>query len=123
MKNTPNLADLALDAWAEREAARARQAGTADDEISRAALESATYVIGADAALLLAWRPVPAEGSELAAVRADLPDTPGWYLRWATESEETPSLALHRPCSEGGHRDLVEDLAHLGQFLDELTSR
>ncbi|MEU8919542.1 hypothetical protein AB0D10_01225 [Kitasatospora sp. NPDC048545] len=123
MTHDTTLTAMALAALAEQQADQARHSDALDDESVRTAADFAAYVIGGDAAKLLAWEATAPEGDEVYAARADLPDTPGWHLRWASDGEDDTSLALHRPCAEGGHRDLVQGLAHLGGHLASLTSR
>lgn len=120
MTNNPTLTDLALAARAEQLTTQAHQADGLAGEAVRGAKDFAAYVLGSAPASLLTWE---AEAAELYAARGDLPDTPGWYLRWASDGEEETSLALHRPCNEDGHRDLVEDLADLGRYLATLADR
>ncbi|MFE2346157.1 hypothetical protein [Kitasatospora cineracea] len=114
---------MALGALAEQQATHACYDDTLAAESISAAQEFAGRILGADAARLLSWEAVTPEGNELYAARADLPDTPGWYLRWAGDGEEDTPLALHRPCVEGGHRDLVKDLVGLGGYLATLAER
>ncbi|MEU5389477.1 hypothetical protein [Kitasatospora cineracea] len=113
---------MAIGAW------RDRQIETTEREQAEAyacvyhAEEFAAKALGTDPAALLTWKAVPVKDREVYAARADLPDTPGWSLRWATGPDGT-ALLLHRPCAEGGHRNRVRSLASLGAYLAKLADR
>ncbi|MFC8449520.1 hypothetical protein [Kitasatospora sp. NPDC057223] len=124
MPYEPTLNDMARQAWQGKQDSRDPHAKARADESVFLAQDVATQILGFDAADQLAWRADPCAGGEVNAARADLPDTPGWYLRWALGPEHGGSvLILHRPCAEGGHRTRIRSLAGLGAHLTKLTDR
>ncbi|WP_035862426.1 hypothetical protein [Kitasatospora cheerisanensis] len=120
----PTLRHMAAEALAEQWADDQNHQFEADADAERYAAAHTRKILGEDPADLLAWKAAEPETGEQLAARAALPDTPGWYLRWAvSEDGDSTTFNLHRPCAEGGHSDQIGSLAHLGEFMDRLNSR
>ncbi|MFD7639607.1 hypothetical protein ACFV4P_03045 [Kitasatospora sp. NPDC059795] len=118
------LKDMAVEAWRKRQDARDPLAKALAEESVFRAEDFVFQTFGRVPVDLLTWEADQCVGGEVNAARADLPDTPGWYLRWSLGPEHHgPALMLHRPCAEGGHRNRIHSLAGLGAHLAALADR